>query len=97
MKDGLVTADGGAALLAVSPRRFSELRHLAGFPGAIALGPRCTRWFAGELLEWARSQPRHAPGSEPAHLATARGDQKSEGTTAAAPHSRRGDACRQSD
>ena len=67
----LVDADDAATLLAVSPRRFAELRHWAGFPGAISLGLRCLRWSSSELLEWAHAQPRRTPEPEPERLARA--------------------------
>ena len=72
MQDKLVNAEDAATLLAVSVRRFHELRHIDGFPGAIALGPRCLRWAVAELLLWAQSQPRRTPGTEPARLVLSR-------------------------
>ena len=35
-------------------------RMAAGtFPKALALGPKCNRWYKGEVRDWARSLPRY--------------------------------------
>lgn len=52
----IVDADGGAALLNVSPRAFADLRKREGFPLPVALfGPRNPRWRVAELVLWTDS------------------------------------------
>ena len=35
-------------------------RMAAGtFPKAVTLGPKCNRWYRGEIRDWARSLPRY--------------------------------------
>jgi hypothetical protein len=54
----IVDADGGAALLDVSPRAFADLRKREGFPPPVALfGPRNPRWRVAELARWVESLP----------------------------------------
>jgi hypothetical protein len=54
----IVDADGGAALLDISPRAFADLRKREGFPSPVALfGPRNPRWRVAELVQWVESLP----------------------------------------
>jgi predicted DNA-binding transcriptional regulator AlpA len=66
-----VSAPQGAQLLGISERRFHELRHKAGFPLAVLLGPRCVRWHRAELIEFAQRLPRVALLPEPQQLKSA--------------------------
>jgi predicted DNA-binding transcriptional regulator AlpA len=64
----LLSAPQAAQLLAISERRFHELRREAGFPQAVLIGQRCVRWHRGELVEYAQNLPRVSLLPEPPHL-----------------------------
>jgi predicted DNA-binding transcriptional regulator AlpA len=64
----LLSAPQAARLLAVSERRFHELRRDPGFPSAVLLGVRCVRWHRDELAAYAKALPRVALLPEPKHL-----------------------------
>jgi predicted DNA-binding transcriptional regulator AlpA len=64
----LLSAPQAAQLLAVSERKFHELRREPAFPKARQLGTRSLRWFRAELIHYAENLPRASLLPEPPHL-----------------------------
>lgn len=64
----LLSAPQAAQLLAVSERKFHELRREADFPKARQLGARSLRWLRSELVQYVESLPRASLLPEPPHL-----------------------------
>jgi predicted DNA-binding transcriptional regulator AlpA len=64
----LLTAGDAAQLLAVSERKFHQLRREPSFPKARQLGVRSLRWVRSELIQYAESLPRAGLLPEPRHL-----------------------------
>lgn len=60
----LLSAPQAAQLLAVSERKFHELRREPAFPKARQLGARSLRWVRSELIRYAEALPQtsHLPG-----------------------------------
>lgn len=72
VRPGLLNDDQSAVFLAVSTRRFHELRDEPWMPKPIVLGPRLLRWSLAELETAISNMPRQSDRSEPLHLLKAR-------------------------
>ena len=72
MRPGLLNDDHAADFLAVSTRRFHELRDEDWMPKPIVLGPRLLRWSLAELEAAIPNMPRQCDRTEPLHLLKAR-------------------------
>lgn len=64
--------DIGAKVFGVGNTKAWELMSAPDAPEPVKLGPKATRWFRDEVLEYARKLPRQR-GVEPPELKEARG------------------------